>query len=199
MKFSSLTFCGLLVVLTLNVSCKKPIKTRADLISYINNPQNGLKDTIEIGKIKAELIYKPWQLMAVNNGGIKAKTDQNELNKLKSKYFFVLSLSANNKELLRQIPFDTYSEMVQTLAFRMIPYISIVGGNDKPRQPVDCIFLQTYGMSDANQLLIAFDKPAVQSAKQLTIKIKEFGLNIGNLNFHFETKKINELSTIAIN
>ncbi len=189
----------ILIFLIASVSCKKAIKNRADLIEYINNPENGLKVTEEAGKIKAELMYKPWQLVADNQENIKKPAKRTDLNSLKNKYFFVLSLSANNKELLRQLPFTEYSEMVQVLSFRMMTYISVIADDAKPISPVDCLFLQTYGMSDANRLLVVFNNKTLKSAKQLKIKVSEFGLNIGDLRFQFETKDINDLSNIAIN
>src|SRR5665213_1955936 len=85
-------------------SCRHRPLQKAELIAYVNNPDNGLKKEQQAGNIRATLTYKPWALMT--GAGFK------------NKLFFVLSLSANNKELLRQLSFDQYSEMVQVLAFR---------------------------------------------------------------------------------
>ena len=75
-----------LISLALCISCKKNIKSKADLIDFINNPDNGLKKTCEIGKIKAVLLYKPWQLMATNGTNPKKQETKYGLNYLKSKY-----------------------------------------------------------------------------------------------------------------
>jgi hypothetical protein len=184
----------LLITVFAAVSCKKKINTKADLINYINDKKNGLLKSQEIGGIKVELRYKPWQLMVIN------RTDhhQPEIGELKSKYFFVLSLSANNKELLRQLPYNQYSEMVQVLAFRMVNYIAIVPDEEKPVEPQECIFQQTYGTASANQLLLAFDNIKLQNAHKLNIMIKEFGLNIGNLNFQINKKDIDNILTVSI-
>ncbi|MDB5124735.1 MAG: hypothetical protein JWP94_2864 [Mucilaginibacter sp.] len=189
----------MLMALLFAVSCRKKINNKTDLINYINDPGNGLVKIEEVGKIKAELLYKPWELMADRHDK-KAKTvDSDWSDHLKDKYFFVLSLSANNKELLRQMEFNRYSEMVQVLAFRMIGFIDIIPDNAKPIEPTGCMFQQTYGASDANQILIVFDKAKLAAAKLLNIKIKEFGLNTGDLNFQIATKDINELPTEGMN
>lgn len=88
--------------------------------------------------------------------------------------------------------------MVQVLAFRMMGYISLIPDDKKPIVPEDCLFQQTYGIAHANQLLIVFDKTKLEAAKQLQIKIKEFGLGIGNLNFQINNKDIQDISSITI-
>ncbi|MEZ2339360.1 hypothetical protein AB6735_27195 [Mucilaginibacter sp. RCC_168] len=188
-----------LILISVSVSCKKKISNNADLMEYISNPENGLVKTVEINKIKAELRYKPWQLMSVNQNKIQKQATENAEIAMRNKYFFVLSLSANDKELLRQLPFNQYSEMVQVLAFRMMNYISLMPDDKKPIVPEGCLFQQTYGMAHANQLLIIFDKTKLETAKQLKIKIKEFGLRIGDLNFQINNKDIQDLPDPIIN
>lgn len=189
----------LLVALVLFDSCKKSIKSKSELIAYVNEPKNGLQMSQQAGKVETSLTNKPWQLMALNQQKGKSVNSTQVLNDLKNKYFFVLSLSANHKELLRQIKFSDYSQMVQVMAFRMMEYVSAVPDNGKAVAPEDCLFQQTYGMGTANQLLIVFDKLKFEKAKQIEIKIKEFGLNIGNLNYRFSIKDINDLQNIALN
>lgn len=189
----------LLVTLVLFDSCKKSIKSKSELVEYVNEPKNGLQMSQQVGKVETSLTYKPWQLIAINQQKVKSVAGTSALNDLKNKYFFVLSLSANHKELLRQLKFNDYSEMVQVMAFRMMEYVSAAPDNGKAVAPEDCLFQQTYGMGTANQLLIVFDKLKFEKAKQIEIKIKEFGLNIGNLNYRFNIKDINDLQNIALN
>jgi hypothetical protein len=189
----------LFVTVILSESCKRSIKTRAELITYIDDPKNGLKVTNDIGKVEATMNYKPWQLMAINHQKSKGPANAPGQNNFSGKYYFVLSLSANHKELLRQLQFSDYSEMVQVLAFRMMEYVIAVPDNGKAVAPEDCLFQQTYGMSTSNQLLIVFDKSKLNNTKEIDIKIKEFGLNIGNLNYRFKLKDINDIQNIALN
>jgi hypothetical protein len=180
-------------------SCKKRITKQSDLIAYINDPDNGLQKTQQIGQIKAVLTYKPGLITAFKQQP-SIKTDKTNPLNFKDKLFFVLSLSTNNKEVLRQLPFSQYSEMVQVLAFRMNEFIEAIPDDGKPVEPIECLFQQTYGMGIANNVLIVFNKEKLLDANNLKIKVKEFGLNTGNLNFEIETKYIRNLqNNIALN
>ncbi len=194
---SSIIYLALVLLITINTSCGKRITSKEKLIEYINNPENGLQKTNQVGQIKTVLTYKPWQLMALGN-----KINKKVVEKYDDKLYFILSLSANNKELLRQLPYAQYSEMVQVLAFRMNGFIDLVADNQKPEEPEECIFQQTYGMGFANNLLIVFKKEKLLEADRIRLRIKEFGLNTGNLNYEIKTqdiKVLEEIKPTAIN
>lgn len=194
-KIKQAIFYLLLVLIAVDFSaCKKKVTNQAELIAYINDPENGLKKEELIGKIKATLTYKPWQLVAANY----KKKDISKFN-FKDKLYFVLSLSADNKEILRQLPFSQYSEMVQVLAFRMNEFVSLTPYNAKSIDPLECNFQQTYGMGIANNVLLVFNKSYLLKAENLKINIKEFGLNTGDLKFKIQTKDIREIENIALN
>ncbi|WP_439698631.1 hypothetical protein ACFGVS_10865 [Mucilaginibacter sp. AW1-7] len=178
-------------------SCKRKTVSLAGLIAYVNDPENGLQKTQQTGKIKTVLTYKPWQTMMFNEGGLNNKDRRSDSLKFQDKLFFVFSLSANNKELLKQLEFSQYSEMVQVLAFRMKNFIDVVPDDGKPVEPTDCIFQQTYGMGVANNLLVVFDKEKLMTADNLKFEVREFGLNTGNLNFGIKTKDITDIPALA--
>jgi hypothetical protein len=173
-------------------ACKQPIKTQEALNQYISDPHNNLQQTQETNGVKVTLTYKPWQAF------IRGTSNKANIKKYSNRYFFVLSLSAHDKELLRQLDFDTYSNMVQVLSFRMIPLIHAIPDNGKPVEPMDCIFQQTYGTATANNLLIVFDKDKLLFNKKLNIVINEFGLNLGTLQFQFNANDFKEIPDINI-
>jgi len=179
-------------------SCKKKITNKQDLIAYISEPQNGLQKIQQIGDIKVAITYRPGQLTWDKN--ITSKTASKEKDSLyNNQLFFVLSMSAKNKELLRQLEFSKYSEMVQVLAFRMKEFVSATPDNAKSVEPLSCVFQQTYGMGSANNVLIIFDRKELLSARDLKIGIKEFGLQTGNLEFEFKTDDIKSLPINGLN
>jgi hypothetical protein len=189
----------LLPILLLELSCKARVQSKADLVKYINDPANGLQKTEEAGGAVVRLTYQPWQLIAAHQfEGVADSSPEREqrIVDLQRKHYFLLSFAKDDKELLRQLPFDRYSEMVQVLSFRMADYVSMMPDEGDAIEPDDCLFQQTYGMSNANTLLLIFDKEKVGKADQLTIRLKEAGLNIGNLNFVVETKDIEQLSSV---
>ena len=175
------------------ISCKRSIKNRQELILYVNDPANGLEKEQQIGKVNAKMTYKPWQLFKQSGGVMDNQTNKKERYLFDDKLFFVLSLSANNKELLKQLDFNKYSEMVQVLSFRMKDFMGIVSGDAKPVEPLDCIFQQTYGMGRSNDLLIVFNRNALNVNGTLKLYLKEFGLKIGNLEFDFQADDINAI------
>ena len=193
----ALSTCLYLSILVCFVSCKKRITNKADLITYINDPRNGLQKSQRVREIQVGLTCKPWQLM-VSKSKLQGGSLENA-NKIKDKLFFVLSLSANNKELLKQLPFSQYSEIVQVLAFRMNSFINITPDRDKTVEPLNCTFQQTFGMGLANNLLIVFDKKKLISASNIRVHIKEFGLNIGDLYFDIDVSDIKKIQDITVN
>lgn len=182
----------------LSISCKNSISNKAELFNYINNPSNGLAKVAEIRGIQIKLIFQPWELIAGKRMG-KKKIDKDVhgvLKDLSEKYFFVLCLSSHDKELLRQLDFNTYSEIVKVLSFRMGAFISAIPDNGKPVEPLECLFQPTYGLSNSNNLLIVFDKKSIGEFKKLRIVIHEFGLSTGSQSFKFESNNINKLSSL---
>ena len=177
------------------ICCNQPIKSKTSLTRYLSDSTHGLTKGREINKIKAAVTFMPWQAIASKTGS----KDPSSVKVLKSKYYFVLGLSANGKELLRQLPFNQYSEMVQVLAFRLRPYVSIVRDDGKVVEAEDCLFQQTYGMGRENEVLLVFNRSELKDAKEMNLKIKEFGLNTGNLDYTINTKEIGQMPAIEIN
>lgn len=174
-------------------SCNPKIKNKVDLLIYINNHKNGLMDTLKKSDVTAKVKWQPWQLIANRLSTVKNKQIVNS-EMFSENLYFILSFSSKNKEVIRQLPFDKYSEMVQVLSFRMSKFISAKPDEGISVAPAECLFQQTYGMTDANMLLIIFNKRDLIGCKDLTISIKEFGLGIGNLKFRLNADKIEKIS-----
>lgn len=190
----------LFFVITCAFSCKSRVRTKDELIKYIHDPAHGLKKEVEIHQIKLELINQPWQLMSLNRLGVNkkpSKGQQKTLQELSEKYFFVLSLSSHGRELLPQLDFNTYSEMVQVLSFRMGTYCSALPDGKRSVEPSHCLFQPTFGMANANSLLLVFDKKKLGPFSKLKIVVKEFGLSTGNQVFEFSEKDVNALSSLT--
>lgn len=183
----------LTLIFLLASSCKVNIKNKEQLTDYINSHQEDFKQVKEVNGINIGLTYKPWQLLF---GNAKSLVDS-KARHYKNKYFFILSLSAHDKELLRLLDFSTYSAITQTLSFRMASLIKVSGGG-RYEEPVNCIFQPTYGTASANNLLIVINSAHLKSARYLTIVIDEFGLNLGRLTFKFNGVEINKLAQINI-
>jgi hypothetical protein len=186
---------GLMFCLLCFFSCKKKITHKNELIAYVNDEGNGLQKVQQMGEMKIVLTYRPWQMMAMTS----TVTAPKNKTLFDHQLFFVLSLSAKNKELLRQLEFNKYSELVQVLTFRMREYIDIIPDEGKPVEPLDCIFQQTYGIGSANNLLMVFNREELLNAQKLKFRIKEFGLQTGDLDFELKTEDIKNILFTALN
>lgn len=185
---------GILFICVFNfllLGCQSKINDIASLNKFINAEGNGLVVKKKVGKIDVTIKYLPWQLLAS-----RYKTKENRkdtvIERLKKNCFFLLSFSKDDKELLRQLDFNTYSEMVSTLSFRMQEKINAIAGT-KLIEAEDCSFQQTFGLSGSNELLIVFEAAKIKNEPNLQIEVKEFGLNLGNLVFDFNAGNIKSL------
>ena len=193
MQTKSILLLSISTIYFLSIACRNQLKTRESLVKYLGDTSHGLVQVDSIGHLKVTLSFRPWQLLGRDLHKSK-ETSSNSFNDvLKQRYNFVLSFSANNKEILTQLPFNQYSELVQVFSFRMGDFISVTPDNSNAISPINCSFQETYGLSTANDLLISYDRSKLANSSILRFKIKEFGLNTGDLYFTMKTDDINQL------
>lgn len=190
-RYSSLLLFGLCMLVF--CGCNRTLKTKPEILSYINDKKNGLVKFSQSNEVDCKVTFLPWQTQAYNNDLLKLAVDQKTKSALKTKYYFLISLSKDNKEILRQLKSSEYSEMVQVLAFRMTDFVKVKLGSGKTLEPLNCLFQQTYGLSNANELLVVFEESEFEKAETFKIYISEFGLGTGNLSFLFNRDQIQKL------
>ncbi|MDB5089164.1 MAG: hypothetical protein JWR09_3158 [Mucilaginibacter sp.] len=189
----------LLVITGCSLAGKKTIKSRAALMDYIKDPANGVQKTDSVRELEVVLTYRPWQLTAFTGEDFNVKNRKAMPAVAENELSFVLSLSANHKEVLRQLQFSQYSELVQVLAFRMKEFIEAIPDNGNPVEPIECLFQQTYGLSTANNLLVVFDRRRLINATSLRLRVKDFGLNTGEMNFKMNISDIKNIPVSGMN
>ena len=185
----------LLVLSIILMSCIKQPKSISDVQMYISDKKNGLVSSKQIGDVVVKLTWQPWQIIASKLN--KSKSAQS-LAQLDNNCFFILSFSKDNKELLRQLDFNLYSEMVNVFSFRMQSFISITSSDTISVFPKDCLFQQTYGASDANNLLLIFDNNEIKNMDEFIVSIQEFGLGFGNLKFRINSKNMSQFEKLNL-
>lgn len=194
-------YIPILLLVSIQISCKPALKCQGDIQKYINDTENGLSSTFQKGPLIITLAWQPWQLLANQSRNNQVSNSQNDKIDLSKYCYFILSMSNNKQELLRQLDYGLYSKMVQVFSFQMQSYLTISADRKEPVKPLDCLFQQTYGTSDSNRLLVVFNMNEIKDAKELSISIKEFGLGLGIMNFTIYTKNmriINDLNTKSI-
>ncbi len=192
-----LLIAGIFCLLCLACSSRHRLLGKRDLEKYISDPAHGLiqKTTVEEADVSVD--FEPSSMLAANEFTAGSRRDSVTLHGLQAKYspnyYFLVKFSKNHKELIRQLPsFSDYSEMVQVLSFRMQQYINLTTDRDT-LQMSDYTYEQTYGMGNANMLLIAFPKKGISGADRLDINLAECGFGLGSLKFSFRKSDLDKV------
>ncbi|RWU09943.1 hypothetical protein [Pedobacter chitinilyticus] len=174
--------------------CAKKFENKKQLLAFIADESNGLTSKKVLDHVDVAVSFLPWQTQAFDDSFSKTKLNKAQLKQLAQKYYFLVSLSKDHKEVLKQLPFNEYSEMVQVLSFRMQNYIGITLDDEEKVAPLTCLFQPTYGYANANTILVVFEKSKLEKAKQIQFFMIEFGFKTGNITFDFNSKTIEKIS-----
>lgn len=172
-------------------SGRKKSVTHHELISYINDEDNGLVINEYIDELLISVRYRPLALMVYQE---LEGTDfsQKEIDDLVRKYgkhkYFVLSLSRDNQEALHQT--NAYSKLVETLSFKMSEFVFLTTSNRDTIPISDYTLDRTFGMNRTTDLIFAFDNEKIKNTDWVQFNLNEFGLVSGNQRFRFMTKDL---------
>jgi hypothetical protein len=204
MRYRNQSVCFLAAVLLL-CACSSYRKqmSRVELISYINDKDNGLVKEQESNGVQVKLSFEPSSLLAAQQlsampAASKVVIDSTQ-KKYTANYYFLLKFSKGGKEAIRQLgSFSRYSDMVQVLSFQMHRFINLTTPQKDTIALADYLFDQTYGMSDGNTILLCFDRTKLIGKDQLHINVAECGLGTGNLTFSFNQKDISKVPVLKL-
>ncbi|MFM9841172.1 MAG: hypothetical protein ACKVOQ_23110 [Cyclobacteriaceae bacterium] len=183
-----------LLLIVLVVGCKpKSFSSEKELVAYIQNEENGLKKTNEVGDYKVTVTYRPTDLLIKQEVG--ENSTQEAITKARKKYqnyyYFILSLSRSGKEALDQSQgFGQYSEMVQKLSFRVPEFVNMTTSASDTISVADFILNRTYGLGSSTDILVVFNKEKAKEQTWVQFNLNEFGMNLGNNRTRF---KVNDL------
>lgn len=186
-----------IIILGLLSACSSPtFLSEKELKAYVRDTENEVSREREFKGYKINVTYRPSDLLIAQETRGETTVDSAKLTKLRNKYsnyyYFLLSLSRNNKEAEYQAGGGQrqFSELVQTLAFRMSDYVNLTTSAQDTIPVGDYIYPRTYGMSDASTLMFAFNKEKAKDKEWIQFNMKELGLGIGNMNFRFDTDQL---------
>jgi hypothetical protein len=192
-----LTLSLLMILSTWLSSCGPGKVSKDKLVSLIEHDPT-LNQVQEVNGIKVRLKYCPYQLLVLQELG-DANTpkyaDTARLHALERKYsgqyYFRLSYSKDNKEVIRQLgSFQQYSDMLQVFSFELGRFINGSTEKNDTLSLADYAFEQDYGMSTASNAMLVFKRSDFDNAKSIRVNIGEFGLGMGSMNFTFPKDKI---------
>ncbi|MCZ8072425.1 MAG: hypothetical protein O9311_18935 [Cytophagales bacterium] len=195
-----LVFIGALA--TVLISCRsKTVPSEKELVAYVNDEGNGLKKKIKAGDTDVTVTYRPTDLLVAQELRSSERADTIKVNNLRKKYrgyyYFVLGLSKNDKEALHQTDgFGQYSELVQTLSFRMGDYVTLTTAASDTIPVGDFILDRTYGLSSSTNILFAFNRQKAIGKEWVQFNLNELGMGLGNLRLRFRSRDIVNVPSI---
>ncbi|ELR73391.1 Putative lipoprotein precursor [Fulvivirga imtechensis AK7] len=188
--------------LLFTLGCKPTYLSEEGLKSYVLDPDNELTKEISYKDYSVKVTFRPADLLIAQETGGETEVEKEELERLRQKYsdhyYFILSLSRDNKEAHYQTGqgFGQFSELVQRLSFRMHEYVNLTTSAQDTIHVGDYIFPRTYGMGGATNLMFAFNREKSIGKEWLQLNLKEFGLGVGNQNFRFRIEDIETVPKI---
>jgi hypothetical protein len=173
--------------------CLSPI----DLTRFVADPENNLTKRREVAGLEIQVSLRPTDLIISRE--LRNEQSDERVKLLREKYdqyyYFIVSFSTQGREAL-QANTTNYSSLVDAMSFRMNEFISLAGSND-PISPVDFIIDRTYGMSNATNIMVVFNKKDLSgSVDEIEFNIKEFGLGLGNQSFQFDKRDFENIPKV---
>jgi hypothetical protein len=198
-----LSVTGLLLLIG-GCHSRQRLLSKREFLKYINDPGHGLVQKTKIKDVDVQLSYEPSSLLVAQELSAAGRGDTATLHNLEKKYsgnyYFLLKFSKNNKELIRQLgSFSQYSDMVQVLSFQMQQFVNLTTAAHDTVEMSDYAFEQTYGMGNANTVLLAFPKEKIVKANRLDVNLAECGFGIGSMKFDFEKKDLDQIPRLDYN
>lgn len=182
------------------ISCAPSTLTEAELKQFVLEPDNNLMQEETINDVNVRITYRPTDLLVAQE--LTNAADTAGISSLRAKYnkyyYFVLSLSKNQREAIQAstMPQAQFSELLQTISFRMGAYINMTTNARDTIPLADYVYNRTFGMGSSNDLLLVFNKEQAKPANWLQINLAEFGLGVGRQALRFNRKELDEVSEI---
>jgi hypothetical protein len=193
MKLLQLAFF-LLVICACNRSVDK-----AKLTSYLNDPENGVRQEVKAGEYKISLTYRPTDLVVEQEG----ETDPEKIASKKKEYskynYFILNMSlGGDKDVLYKGSGSQqqFSASLNRLNFGLSEFIYARRDQKDTLYLADYYVPNLYGMGGSTQILLAFPNEAEKPYEELEITIKEMGFGIGNQKFVFRKEDIEDIPSL---
>lgn len=194
MKLPQFLVLWALTFITLSCSGKK-FDTKEELLSYVQDEENGYLQRKKINGYDFSLLLKPTDLLV--NQELKEGDNQEQIQKLRDKYrkqiYFTLSMSKNNQELLSTTPKNRqeFGAMVNQLAFGMDKKVHVFTPQKDTLALLDYIYPRMYGMSGATTMLFVYPRDEkFLKEKYLNFTIEDLGTYTGEVKFKVPIKKI---------
>lgn len=173
------------------------------LNAYVNEESNGLIKGQSRKGYDLQLYNRPRDLWVAQELRGEWPTDS-LVQKYRDRYddylYFILKISKEGKEALyTSRNQNTFSELLQTLSFRMGAFTQMVTSEKDTIPLADSHYSRFYGQSGGTSVMLAFDKASVEDSEWVQVNLADLGLNIGTTRYRFLTKELLNAPQIDFN
>ncbi|MCL9806909.1 hypothetical protein NAT51_15340 [Flavobacterium amniphilum] len=183
---------SLFFIVLLLFSCKNGLPDNGeDLISYVNDPDNGYRQAKTVNGIQVDLTYRPAELMVSQEQTLLKNNSQEVKDSLKNKYkdyyYFLLTYTKDGNEILSTVPRtrEEFNTIQNNLSFNMHKLVCLTNRKDT-LQFLDFNSPRTYGMSKSTNVLLVFKKDHSKSkGNTFKVNVQDIGVGTGDLSFTY--------------
>jgi len=149
-------------------------------IQWVENPNNGLNVSKDIGDFQFQLQYKPYEYLAIRElrkTEIEAADLQAKVNKMEDLQYFTFQLGKQNgSDILKSNigASGDYSKNIEYLSFGLQRDLKLVEGGDT----LACVlhhFERSYGITPTAKIVLAFPATTTPIAKTFIYDDSHFG------------------------
>jgi hypothetical protein len=198
MKKNQLIAFTLFAFITL-ISCNRNLpQNEDDLIAYINDTDNGYRQSKTVNSVAVDVTYRPTQLMVCQEMSL-LKNDSGQVkdsltNKYKDYYYFLLTYAKDGNEILSTVPKtrEEFNTIQNNLSFNMNKLVCLTNRKDT-LQFLDFNSPRTYGMSKSTNVLLIFKRDKSKSTgNTFKVNVQDIGIGTGDLSFTYPSNLLSE-------
>lgn len=203
MKEMNKVFIFILLLFAGLTSCSGKV-SQEELLAYLNDENNGVKVSKEVGDVQVALAYKPSDLLIEQELKNKPDITDAEIEKIKANYqkglYFTLSMSKGGQELEVSALGDQsqFAKRIERLSFGMRELVSLQTSDNQKVSLLDHVYSRMYGMTGKSTMLLIFDRAEATQAAGFTVTLNGYDLGIGVNTFRFTTKDIHNVPQLAL-
>lgn len=176
------------------IACQQPVNSEG-LQEYLSNPDHGLLKVHQAGLFKAELMYQPANLFAQRAFPRDTSLTKSLADSIIAAYsanmYWQIKFSYDGKNFLAaSANQEEYGHRLMALAYNLKNQVSFTTDQQDTIPLLDTYFQPTYSLSVPDKVLLIFERPESQHKGTLHMRIDEFGIGCGELEYKIRLKDI---------
>lgn len=190
----------LLVAIGCLGSCGRPELQPSDYVEWVNNPENGLRQTRSIDPLQVMALYKPLPYLVaqeLRTNEMTAQAYDARATELEGMQYYTLQVAIKGRDAdvtnYNVLDNQAQQERLAYLSFGMQQDIQLIQGSDT--LPCKLFhFERSYDLAPHRTFVLAFDRPEGSDATaERTLVVELAPFNTGPLKFHYSNETLSSL------